>query len=206
MIKPRIILIGAGGHCRSCIDVIEQDGRFDILGVVDKVRQGESSTMLGYPLIGADEDLPALRGECDYALVTVGQIKTPLIRMRLHERLKELGFDLPAIVSPLAYVSQHAEIGEGIVVMHRAVVNAGAKVGDNCILNSCSLVEHDAVVGSHVHLSTGAIVNGESIVGNGSFVGSGAVVIQGVRLPDKSFVRAGQLVISERDWRVQGND
>jgi FlaA1/EpsC-like NDP-sugar epimerase len=52
MIKPKIILIGAGGHCRSCIDVIEQQDRFEILGIVDKAGQDEPSGVLGYPLIG----------------------------------------------------------------------------------------------------------------------------------------------------------
>lgn len=40
--KTEILLIGAGGHCPSCIDVIEQEGRFSIAGVVDKVRGAES--------------------------------------------------------------------------------------------------------------------------------------------------------------------
>ena len=32
--KEKIILIG-GGHCKSCIDVIEQAGTFQIAGIVD---------------------------------------------------------------------------------------------------------------------------------------------------------------------------
>ena len=70
MTKPRIILVGAGGHCRSCIDVIEQDGQFEVLCIVDKAKQDESSAVMGYPLIGTDEDLPALRSECDSALLS----------------------------------------------------------------------------------------------------------------------------------------
>ncbi len=206
MTKPKIILVGAGGHCRSCIDVIEQEDRFEIMGIVDKAKQDESSAVMGYPLIGTDDDLQVLRKECDNALVTVGQIKSPTVRIRLYERLKELGFELPRIVSPLAYVSRHTEIGEGTVVMHRATVNAGAMVGSNCILNTCSLVEHDASIGNHVHLSTGAVVNGDSSVGSRSFIGSGATVVHGITLPEQSFVRAGQLVVSERDYRIEEDD
>ncbi len=206
MTKPKIILVGAGGHCRSCIDVIEQEDRFEIMGIVDKAKQDESSAVMGYPLIGTDDDLQVLRKECDNALVTVGQIKSPTVRIRLYERLKELGFELPTIVSPWAYVSRHTEIGEGTVVMHRATVNAGAMVGSNCILNTCSLVEHDASIGNHVHLSTGAVVNGDSSVGSRSFIGSGATVVHGITLPEQSFVRAGQLVVSERDYRIEEND
>ena len=34
--KEKIILIGGGGHCKSCIDVIEAQGRFQIMAIVAK--------------------------------------------------------------------------------------------------------------------------------------------------------------------------
>ena len=33
--KKNIILIGGGGHCKSCIDVIEAEDKFEIAGIVD---------------------------------------------------------------------------------------------------------------------------------------------------------------------------
>lgn len=35
MMKPKLILIGGGGHCHSAIDVIEEEGRYQIAGIVD---------------------------------------------------------------------------------------------------------------------------------------------------------------------------
>ena len=67
--KPKLILIGGGGHCASCIDVIEQAGQFDIAGIVDK--DVTSDSMLGYPIVGNDDDLQALRSSYDYALITI---------------------------------------------------------------------------------------------------------------------------------------
>ena len=40
MTKPSLILIGAGGHARSCIDVIEQQGQYQIarlIGIPEEV-------------------------------------------------------------------------------------------------------------------------------------------------------------------------
>ena len=31
MNKKQIILIGAGGHCKSCIDVLESENKFEII-------------------------------------------------------------------------------------------------------------------------------------------------------------------------------
>ena len=45
--KEKIILIGGGGHCRACIDVIEQEGRFTIAGIVDVPEKSEVKRLLG---------------------------------------------------------------------------------------------------------------------------------------------------------------
>ncbi len=193
MNKPKIILIGGGGHCRSCIDVIEAENRFEIVGIVEK-DDGERPPVLGYPVLGSDQNLADYRDIAEFALVTVGQLEYSELRVNLFNLAQNLGFKLPVIISPHAVVSPHSEMGAGSIVMHHAVVNAGAKIGQNCILNSKSLVEHDARVSDHCHISTGAILNGDVRVGERSFIGSNAVVVQGATIPKDSFVKAASLV------------
>ena len=176
-----IILIGAGGHARSCIDVIEQSGQFKIAGLVEKGKLNNKEN-LGYPIIGTDDDLQNLRQKYSHSLITVGQIKSPKIRIKLYQLLKELDFTLPVIVSSHAYVSKHAQIGEGSIIMHGAIVNTNAKIGNNCIINNKSLIEHDAVIGDHCHISTGAIINGEVSVKSETFIGSAAVTKQAISI------------------------
>ena len=125
-----IILIGGGGHCKSVIDVIEQEGQFRIAGIVD-TPEFLGSNILGYPVIGNDSDLSSLAKKYQYALITVGQIKSPSLRIKLFDLAVKAGFTLPNIISPNAYVSRHSSIGNGVVVMHNAIVNASASIGDN---------------------------------------------------------------------------
>lgn len=193
MSQADLLLIGAGGHARACIDVIEQAGRYRIAGLVGAPHE-VGTKILGYPVLGADDDLGDLVGRYPAALVTVGQIRSPDTRIRLYQRAVDLGFHLPAIVSPHAHVSRHASIGAGTIVMHGAIVNAGACVGDNCIINTRALLEHDVTVGAHCHISTGAILNGDVKVGTGSFIGSGSVVREGVTLGDGALVGMGLCV------------
>ena len=86
-----IILIGGGGHCKSVIDVIEQEGRFEIVGIVDKPKL-LGSNVLGYSVIGSDFDLDSLAKRYQYALITVGQIKSPSLRIKLFNKAVEAGF------------------------------------------------------------------------------------------------------------------
>lgn len=189
--KPNLILIGGGGHCVACIDVIEQGGKFEIAGIVD--RDTGSKKLLGYPILGGDDDLRELHSSYDYALITIGQIKSPVTRTRLFEYAKSLGFILPTIISPRAYVSKHAFIGEGTIIMHDALVNSRVTVGCNCIINTKALVEHDGVVEDNCHISTAAIINGGTIVKKGTFVGSNAVTKEAVTTKENDFIKAGSL-------------
>ena len=196
--KVDLILIGGGGHCRSCIDVIEMEGRFAIRGIVDE-RDVLDPPITDYPLLGRVEDILALSRSCRNFLVTIGQIKSPEPRMRLFKQLKQLGIMLPIVVSPLAHVSRQAVLGEGTIIMHHALVNAGASVGRNCIINTKALIEHDAVIEDHCHISTAAIVNGTAKVQCCSFIGSNAVVRELVTVGEQSIVGAGVTVLHSID-------
>ena len=190
MSKPSLILIGAGGHARSCIDVIEHQETFDIAGLIGSEEELHHEC-IGYPIIGIDSELHQLAKQYQYAIVTVGQIDSPLVRQRLYDQALAIGFKLPTIISPTAHVSRYAEVGDGTIVMHGSTVNAGAKVGNNCIINTNALIEHDAIVGDHCHISTGAIVNGAANIGQGGFVGSGSIIKQGITLGNNCVVGMG---------------
>lgn len=193
MSKPSIILIGAGGHARSCIDVIEQQGQYHIAGLVGLPEQRHTQ-QLGYPVIASDDALGELAKSYQYALISIGQIQTAELRLRLYQQAKQCGFQMPVIIAPTAHVSRHAAIGAGSIVMHGAIVNAGARVGNNCIINTRALIEHDTNIEDHCHISTGSILNGDVTVDAGSFIGSGCTIKEGVLIGKGCLVGMGLTV------------
>ena len=50
MSRNDVILIGAGGHSRSCIDTIEQEGKYRIVGLVG-LKEEVSLSHFGYEII-----------------------------------------------------------------------------------------------------------------------------------------------------------
>ncbi len=194
--RSTIVLLGAGGHARVCIDVIEQHGGYEILGLVDLPSE-VGKTLLGYPILGSDDDLSCLLAKADFGVVTIGQIKNAGVRQRLYAQLCAYGTPAPAIFSPRAFLSPHATVGAGTMVMHGAVINAGACVGENCIVNSLSLVEHDVCVGNSCHISTGSRINSGVLVGEGTFVGSGSVVRQGLSIGKDCVIGMGIAVLKD---------
>ena len=193
MTKHSLILVGAGGHARSCIDVIETQGQYQIAGLIG-IPDEVQTQPLGYDLIGTDSDLPELAKTYQYALITIGQIQTAEHRIHLYQHAIQLGFKLPIIIAHTAHVSRQATLGEGSIVMHGAIVNTGARVGKNCIINTSALIEHDGTVEDHCHISTGALLNGDVTVGAGSFIGSGSIIKEGVAIGKGCLVGMGLTV------------
>jgi len=187
----KIILIGAGRQCVSCIDVIELEKKYQIFGLIDNKSKKK---LFNYKVIGSDKDLKKISNKIHYAFITLGQIKNFKTREKIYHELIKIGFKIPKIISPLSYVSNKATIGSGTIIMHGAIVNAGAKIGKNCIINTKALIEHDVTVQDNCHISTGAIVNGSSTINKNTFIGSGSIVRQNIVVGKNSFINANIFV------------
>jgi sugar O-acyltransferase (sialic acid O-acetyltransferase NeuD family) len=192
--KNSLILIGGGGHCKSVIDVIESSGHFSIKGIIDNNLKGD---VLGYPILGNDADLEKIDFMAKYACISIGQIKSPNLRIKLFNYLQNLNYELPAIVASSARVSKFATLAPGVIVMHGATIVAGSKISTNTIINNHVLVDHDCIIGSNCHISTGATLNGNVVVGENCFIGSGAIVREGVRIGPGSFIAMDSAVSTD---------
>jgi sugar O-acyltransferase (sialic acid O-acetyltransferase NeuD family) len=203
-VKP-IVLIGGGGHCKSCIEVIDSTAAYSIVGILDKAEK-VGQLVIGYEINGTEADIPKLVARGYSFCITFGQLKSSEVRATLYRYLIACGADVPTIISPKAYVSTHARIGNGTVIFHSAIVNAGAGIGDNCIINTGALIEHDVTVQDYVHVATHAVVNGEANIGSGALIGSGAVVLQQITIGPNVVVGAGSIVIHPLEEGIFGGN
>ena len=185
-----ILLIGAGGHCLSCIDVIESEKKFKIVGLIDNKN---IKMKYGYRVY-TENSLKKFSKKIKYAFITVGQISNSKIREKLFKKVLKHGFQIPKIVSPISYVSKRANVGDGTIIMHGSIINAGAVIGKNCIINNQALIEHDAIIKDHCHISTNSTINGEVVVNKNSFIGSSAVIKQKIKIGENSFVNSNLFI------------
>lgn len=192
--KTKLILIGGGGHCKACIDVIEQTEQYEIVGILDLAELVDTS-VLSYKIVGTDQEIVKYVKLGYSFLITVGQIKSAVLREKLFNQLIEARANIATIIAPSAYVSKYSKMGVGTIVMHHAIINAGVTIGKNCILNNKCDIEHDTVIGNHTHISTGAIVNGDCKIGDGAFIGSSATIANQLTIDDEVVVGAGAVVI-----------
>lgn len=187
----RVVVLGAGGHARVCLDLLLQDPSLDVVGCLGDAGSGA----LQRPVLGDDEALPRLRSEgVSHVFVAIGE---NALRARLSARVTDLGFTHVCAVSPDAIVAPTARLGTGVAVMAGAVVNPYAVVGDGAVLNTGATVDHDCRVGAFSHLAPGVHLAGDCTVGEGALVGVGAVARPGTTIGAWSVVGAGAVLVAD---------
>lgn len=187
-----LIIIGSGGHANSCLDVILSSKKYKVKGYISKKKNNNLSKKIKW--IGNDSYFKKLN-QNDNILIGFANIGKRNLqrRIKIFELLKKKGCKFPVIKSKYSYVSKDAEIGDGTIIMHKAIVNADVKIGINCIINTKSLIEHDTIIGNHSHISTGVIINGNCKISDRSFLGTGAIVFNNVNLKKKIII-AGKII------------
>ena len=191
MKKDKVIIYGDGGHATSCIDLVESTKKFKIIGLVSNKK---FKTINTYPVIGNDKELVNLRKITKNIILGIGFYKDLKKRKEIFSKLKNLGFNIPTIFSPLSYISKGVKIGEGCQIFHRVVINKNVLIESNCIINNQSLIEHDVQIKNNTHISTSVTINGGCIIGQGVFIGSGSILRENLKIKSNHFIKMGSIL------------
>ena len=185
-----VILLGGGGHATSCVDLLSYSKKYKIAGYVDL----SENKKLNLKYLGKDCDLINLKKKFSFAVIGIGQIKSPLLRVNKYKLLKKYNFQLPNIFSNYSYISNNLIIGDGNTAFHHTIINSNCSIGNNNIINSKVLIEHDVQIGSNNHISTGVIVNGNSIIGDNNFIGSGTIINNNSKIGNNCIIASASVI------------
>jgi sugar O-acyltransferase (sialic acid O-acetyltransferase NeuD family) len=194
----RVVIIGAGGQAREVAAIIRHQSQSQpeirLLGfVVDR----------DYLPPGVTTDLPILgdwswfeaadRGD----LAVVCAVGDPALRKRLVDQAMDIGLSFNNVISPLAYVSSEAKIGQGVMVFPLAAISTNCFLGDHVIINAGSTIGHDANIDRYGTIGPGVHIAGNVSLGEGCCVGIGSTVIERVSIGAWTKIGAGSVVIRD---------
>ena len=197
-----IVIIGSSGHAKVIIDIVQQEGRYRIVGLLDRFRDRGEQT-LGYPILGREEDLPkltaihALRG----GIVAIGD---NFLRSKVAAHLRRLspGFPFVSVIHPRSSVAAEVSIGEGTVVMAGVSISPCSSIGRFCILNTNSSLDHDSVLEDFASLAPGATTGGNCRIGRYSAISIGAALIHGIEIGEQTVIGGSSLVMKSIESHV----
>ena len=196
----KLLILGAGGHGKVVAECALSLGIYTKIAFLDDDEKvmGES-IISSCPVIGTFSDAGNFAHEFSKAFVALGNNRS---RVELIQYLKKIGYRIPSLIHPAAYVSKCAHIESGTVIMAGAIVNADVHIGVGGIINTGASVDHDCMLGIGVHLSPGARLGGTVTVGDYTWICMGACVVNNVRVGEGAIVAAGAVVIQNVSDRV----
>ena len=192
-----IVILGAGGHAKTCIDILKHKKEFEILGILDpKLKIGEM--IFGVKVLGDNSHLKELvKKGLKHAVNGVGAIQNPKKRRQVFDLLKEHNLNVPNIIHPSAVIEKSVSMGEGNQFMMGAMVGSDVVIKNNCLINSGSIISHDCVLDDHCHISPGAILAGSVVIGKNSLIGMGTTIYIGSKIGKNSVIYNGLNIFND---------
>ncbi|MCC7291520.1 MAG: acetyltransferase [Phycisphaerales bacterium] len=192
------IILGAGGHGRVVLDILQIVGEHEVVGFIDSDPSLTGRRVDGKPVLGTLDDLPRLRlaHGVEHAIVAIGNNG---VRRDFAQTIESLGMTLINAVHPSASIARNATLGRNVVVATGATVCCHVQVGDSVILNTGCIVDHESMIGTATHVCPGARIAGRVSIESGAFVGIGSTIIQSLRIGCEAVIGAGAVVISDVD-------
>jgi sugar O-acyltransferase (sialic acid O-acetyltransferase NeuD family) len=194
-----IVIIGSSGHAKVVIDIVQREGRYNIVGLLDSCRTLGEET-LGYRVLGKEETLPEL--------IKIHSLKGVIVaigdnfnRSKVVSHVRAICPELEFVTSvhPKASIATDVLVGEGTVIMAGVSVNPCCSIGRFCILNTNSSLDHDSIMEDFSSLAPHATTGGSCRIGSYSAISIGAVLIHGVHIGNNTVVGAGSLVLKPLD-------
>lgn len=187
--QKEVIVIGAGGHGKVVISLLQELG-YRVKVVLDDDDSKWGSTILAVSVEGPIEKIRAL--DFDGAILAVGDNR---VRLTLAERYETVPWI--SAVHPRAWVHPSVSLGAGSVVFAGVVIQPDTRIGAHCIVNTGATVDHDCLTEDGVHIAPGCHLAGGVSVGRETFLGVGVSVIPGISIGSGVIVGAGAAVVSD---------
>ena len=181
-----MVILGAGGHAKVIIEVIERSGE-GISYLLDDDTDKHGQTVCGYPVRGpVGDDIQ------EAAIIAIGNNAD---RKKLDERLRPDRWQ--RAIHPSAVIAERVTIGEGSVIMAGAVIQPGTTIGRHVIVNTGACIDHDSLIDDYTHIAPGCSLAGEVTVQQGVWLGIGSTVVNQVCIKAWSIARAGSVIVDD---------
>jgi len=189
--KPRLLIVGAGGHGRSVAEAVLMSNDFELIGFLDDAAFNSGGGVWGGPVLGPATGFADYVALASQAVVAIGN---NTLRQKLCGQLHAAGIGLASVIHPRAIVSPRAQLGEGVTVMAGAIVGTEAVLGQGVIVNCGAVVDHHAQVHDFGHLGVNACMAGGSVLGSLAWMQAGSAIGYGVELAAGTVLKPGEAI------------
>mgnify|MGYP003672710175 CR=1 FL=1 len=190
-----IVLIGGGNQAHYTIDIINKEGKYNIIGIIDSIHDIDS-IRFGYKVLGRQEDIKELISKygIEGGVISIGD---NWVRYYVSSQIKEQipNFNFVNAIHPSVVIGDNVKLGEGIVMMAGCIINPKSQVGDFTFFATGAQLDHDCNIGNFSSISAGSVTGGYVTLGDFSSITLGVTVIDRLQIGTNTVVGAGSLVV-----------
>ena len=184
----KLIIVGAGGHGRCCLDIARE--KYDEIIFLDDGLVGQ--TVNDCKVVGKINEMKVLFPEYLDIFIAVGN---NAFRKQLFNQAKEIGYNIITLISNEATVSKYASIKQGSVIFPHAVIEPNAMIGSNCIICANATINHDAIIHDDCLIYSNTVIRPNVIIHGLTRIGSNCTVTFGKEIEEGSDIKDGEVVI-----------
>lgn len=189
----KLLIIGAGGHGRCCLDIALDIGCFEDIAFLD---DSDIQRVHHFPVLGKTDELSKFTFSYPNVLIAIGN---NTLRNKLFHSAKQRGFHICSLISPRSFISSSASLGEGCVIFPNVVIESGAKIGNNCIIAANSTINHDACIEDDVLIYSNTVIRPNTVIGHQTRIGSSCVISFGSIIDAYSDIPDGSIINSQEE-------
>lgn len=193
--QPNIVIFGGGVQAKCTIDIIEKEGKYTIVGIIDsKAKVG--AYIYDYLVIGRQEDVKSLQNKYQIygGIISIGD---NWIRKIIYDDIvKQVpDFNFINAIHPSTIIGNGVEIGRGIMVMAGCIINPGAVIKDFTFFATGAQIEHDCIIHDFASVSAGSVTGGLVEIGKYSAITLGVTIIDRIKIGENSVIGSGSLIL-----------
>lgn len=188
-----MLVAGAKGHAKEILEIFHQRSDINSLCFYDDISNDLDDLLYErYKVIRRLEDARIFFTILPEFVLGLGN---PFLREDLAIKLIKQGGQLVSVVAPTANIGHYdIYLGDGLNIMHNAMISNSVRIGDGSLINSYVTVHHDVKVGKFCELSPHAVLLGGCSIGDYTSIGANATVLPNIKIGNGVIVGAGAVV------------
>lgn len=193
-----LVIVGISDTADRIIRFVERYNLFHVLGcTVNKEYMPKTGmAIVGgqerkvYPLEELDQYIDK---ENDLLFVAVLWNRLNADRRKLYQKVKDMGYKLANIISPMACVrgeikGDNCWISDGVFLQEKTMVGNDVFIMDNAMIGHRSMIE------DHVFVTIRATICGSVTIGEQSYIGANSAVFDEVKIGKKCLIGGATIV------------
>jgi sugar O-acyltransferase (sialic acid O-acetyltransferase NeuD family) len=190
-----IVIIGGGNQAHYTIDIIEKEGKYNVVGIIDSIHE-VGSDRFGYKILGRQENIAEIikQHQIQGGLITIGD---NWIRHIVSNQILNLvpNFEFVNAIHPSVIIGNNVKLGVGITAMAGVIFNPKSEIGNFTFFATGAQIEHDCVISDFASVSAGSVTGGYVKLGKFSALTLGVTVLDRLEIGENTVVGAGSLVL-----------